>query len=465
MFSATIRRMRDTTVDVGALLDAGRWSAYQKLLVAATALTIIFDGLDNQLLGAAVPAMMREWALPRPAFASVLAAALFGMVIGGFIGGYVGDRFGRRPALLGSVVAFGVLTILVSFAGDVTTLTILRFFAGLGLGGAMPNAAALASEYVPLRRRPFAVTLTIVCIPIGGTLAGFTGALVLPAYGWRALFLIGGSLPLVLAAVLWKLLPESPRYLARQRSRWPELALLLKRLGHNLPADAAFVDSHERAVARASIRSLFAVEYRRDTLALCAAFFFCLLSVYTGTNWVPSLLTSAGFNVATANYGLMAFNLGGVVGAVLGAMSFTRLGSRMTMLGMTAGAIAGSLLLASAPVGGQSTFAVLAMLAWTGGLINAVQTTMYALAAHVYPAGIRATGVGTALAFGRIGGVASSYAGVWALESGPSQMFGLIAATLSVVFVALASVRNHIPRHDSGSLETTRSTSARTAPT
>jgi AAHS family 4-hydroxybenzoate transporter-like MFS transporter len=457
--------MRDATVDVGDLLDAGRWSAYQKVLVAATALTIIFDGLDNQLLGAAVPAMMREWALPRGAFASVLAAAMFGMVIGGFIGGYIGDRLGRRTALLGSVVAFGVLTVLASFAGNVTTLTALRFFAGLGLGGAMPNAAALASEYVPLRRRPFAVTLTIVCIPIGGTLAGFTGALVLPAYGWRALFLIGGSLPLILAVLLWKLLPESPRYLARERDRWPELRVLLQRLGHALPPDVTFVDSRERPVARASVRSLFAGDVRRDTLALCAAFFFCLLSVYTGTNWVPSLLAGAGFDVATANYGLMAFNLGGVVGAVAGAMVFGRLGSRATMLGMTAGAIAGCVLLASVPIGSQSTFAVLAMLAWTGGLINAVQTTMYALAAHVYPAGIRATGVGTAVAFGRIGGVVSPYAGAWALESGPSQMFTLIAGTLSVVFVALAAVRSHIPPHEDASLRRTRSTSARTAPT
>ena len=161
---------------------------------------------------------------------------------------------------------------------------------------------------------------------------------------------------------------------------------------------------------------------------------------------MPALLTSAGFDVTIANYGLTAFNLGGVVGAILGAMIFGRLGSRVTMLGMTAGAIAGCLLLASAPIGEQSTFAVLAMLAWTGGLINAVQTTMYALATHVYPAGIRATGVGTAVAFGRIGGVASPYAGAWALESGPSQMFALIAGTLSVVFVALASVRHHIPR-------------------
>ena len=455
--------MSDTTVDVGALLDEGRWSGYQKRLVAGAALAIIFDGLDNQLLGAAVPSMMREWSLPRPAFTSVLAAAMVGMVIGGFLGGYLGDRIGRRKALLGSVIWFGVFTILVSFAANVTMLTALRLLAGFGLGGAMPNAAALASEYVPLRRRPSAVTLTIVCIPLGGTLAGFLSALVLPAYGWRALFLVGGSLPLVLAALFWKALPESPRYLARQPARWPELAALLTRLGHNLPAAAAFVDSRERSVAQASVASLVTPEFRRDTLALCAAYFFCLLTVYMGINWVPPLLTGAGFSVATASYGLTAFNLGGVVGAVIGALIFGRFGSRLTMLAMTAGAIGGCVVMANVTIGDQSTLSVLAMLAWTGGLINAVQTTMYALAAHVYPAGIRATGVGTAVAFGRIGGVAAPYAGAWALESGPSQMFAVMAGALAVVFAALASVRHHIPRQEVRA--STRSTSARAAAT
>src|SRR6266849_3408896 len=202
-----------TTIDVGSALDDAQWSAYQKLLVFATAMTIILDGLDNQLLGAALPALMREWSLPRPAFVPVQTAGMIGMMVGGAIGGIIGDRFGRRIALLGSVVAFGILTVLVSFAGGVDMLLALRFLAGLGLGGAMPNAAALSSEYVPRRKRPFAVTLTIVCIP----LAGFTGALILPSWGWRALFLMGGIVPLVMAAVLFQVLPESPRFLIRRK--------------------------------------------------------------------------------------------------------------------------------------------------------------------------------------------------------------------------------------------------------
>jgi len=434
------------TIDVAATLDEAQWSRYQKLLVAATAMTIILDGLDNQLLGAALPALMREWRLPRPAFVPVQTAGMIGMMLGGAIGGVVGDRLGRRVALIGSVVAFGLLTLLVSMSNGVAVLTVLRFFAGFGLGGAMPNAAALSSEYVPIRQRPFAVTLTIVCIPLGGSLAGLVGAQVLPRFGWRGLFLVGGILPLVIAAILLKVLPESPRFLARIPERWPELRALLRRLGHRVADDARFAESGERPVARVSARELVAPEFRRDTIALCGSFFFCLLSVYIGVTWVPSMLVGAGFDVGAASYGLTAFNIGGVVGAIAGAIVIMRFGSRLTMLTMAAGAIAGSAVLAAMPIGTQSAFAVLAMLAWTGGLINAVQTTMYALAAHVYPTAVRATGVGTAVAFGRIGGVLSPSVGSWALESGGSaRYFGVMGATMAAALVSLASMRRHIP--------------------
>ena len=131
-------------VDAGRLLDDGPWSGYQKLLVLATALTIILDGVDNQLLPNAIPTLIREWAQPRAAFTTALAIGPFGMMIGGLLGGMVGDRFGRRPALLGSVCAFGALTAAVAFANSIAAVEILRLLAGIGLGGAMPNAATLA---------------------------------------------------------------------------------------------------------------------------------------------------------------------------------------------------------------------------------------------------------------------------------------------------------------------------------
>jgi AAHS family 4-hydroxybenzoate transporter-like MFS transporter len=435
-------------VDVGHVLDEGQWSAPQRLFVFLTALAIVFDGVDNQLLGAAVPSLMREWGLARGAFASVLASGMLGMMIGGAIAGMLGDRVGRRVALMGSVVVFGLLTLAAAFVESVTALGVLRFLAGLGLGGAMPNAAALASEFVPRRHRPFAVTLTIVCVPLGGTLAAVLAGQILPQFGWRVLFAVGGILPLALALLLWRALPESPRYLAKHRDRWPELERLLARIGHAPPSGASFTDADEHAVGRASVGALFAPSFRRDTLALWGAFFSCLLAVYTAFNWVPSMMTGAGLDLSVASTGLAAFNLGGVAGAVIGGLVIARIGSRVTMLGMTAGAIAGAAVLAAMPItAGAAHLPIIAMLGFTGALINAVQTTMYALATHVYPTAVRATGVGTAVAIGRSGGVLSTYSGAWALESGGSSLFfATIAAAMAVVFACLASIVRHVPR-------------------
>jgi AAHS family 4-hydroxybenzoate transporter-like MFS transporter len=388
------------------------------LLIAGTALAIILDGMDNQLLGNVIPALMKEWSLPRAAFTTVLALGPAGMIFGGWIGGMLGDRFGRRTALLGSVLAFAVLTIAIAFVNSVFALGVLRFIAGIGLGGAMPNAAALASEYVPKRHRPFAVTLTIVCIPFGGTVAALLAGQVVPANGWRTLFVVGGVIPIAIALVLFALLPESPHYLAMKR---------------------------DPTARKASLGDLFAPEWRRDTVGLCAAFFFCLLAIYVGFSWIVAMLTGAGFTQVDGSSALAAFNFGGVGGALIGALVIQRFGSRSTLLGMSALAVASSLAMTTMPLHPPIAVGVVAMFAITGGLLNAVQTTMYALAAHVYPTAIRGTGVGTAVAVGRVGNVAASYVGAFALDAGgTAAFFSTWAIAMTVVCGSLALVRRHI---------------------
>jgi len=234
-----------------------------KLVIVAAASLIVLDGMDGQLLANAVPAMMREWNLPRTAFATASAAAPFGMIFGGLLGGMVGDRAGRRTALLGSVITFGVLTLAAAFITTMPMLTLVRFAAGVGLGGAMPNAAALVAEFAPPRHRPLAITATIVCIPLGGFLGGLLAGKIIPLYGWRALFVIGGLAPAVLALSLVKILPESPGFLAARGSS-------------------------------GSIALLFARDLRRDTTSLIVAFMSCLLAIWMGFLWIPSMLTDAG---------------------------------------------------------------------------------------------------------------------------------------------------------------------------
>ena len=390
-----------------------------RLVIAATASLIVLDGMDGQVLANAIPSMMREWNLPRAAFATASAAAPFGMIFGGVLGGMLGDRAGRRTALLGSVITFGVLTLVAAFVTTIPMLTLVRFVAGVGLGGAMPNAAALVAEFAPLRHRPLAITATIVCIPLGGLLGGLIAGQIVPLYGWRALFVIGGLAPVVLASSLMKILPESPGFL------------------------------RERRQSGGSMAALFAPELRRDTVSLIVAFMSCLLAIWMGFLWIPAMLTdvSVGFAQADASYALSLFNFGGVAGAIIGAIVIQRVGSRLALLGITALSIVGASVMAGLPPGTQAFSRTMMLFAVTGALMNAVQATMYALAAHVFPASIRGTGVGTTVAVGRVGNVLASYVGSWALlAGGPPLFFMTWAAALTVVFVALAIIRRHIPR-------------------
>lgn len=438
------------SIDVVRLLDEGSATRYQRWIVALTALTIVFDGIDNQLLGIVIPSVMRDWSVPRGAFAPIIAMGYLGMAMGGAAGGVVGDRLGRKVALLGSMTLFAVMTIAAGSAPDVSSLMWLRWLAGLGLGGAMPNATALVAEFVPRRQRPMAITATIVCVPIGGTVAGLLGIRLLAPLGWQQLFRLGGGLTIVAALALMVLLPESPRFLARHRARWPTLARTLRRMGHAVSTDATFVDEPGSGTGKAPLGTVLRMPFTGNTLALCGAFFSCLLAVYLGFSWLTSLLTSAGFSPASANTGITAFNLGGVAGALLGGAAIVRVGSRLSMLLMAAGGIAGAVLLGLIRIeAGGGALLVLTLLGITGASINAAQTTMYALAAHVYPSEVRATGVGLAVGFGRLGAMVSGYAGAAALDWGGSRaFFGAMAAAMTGTLIALSLVTRHIAPDD-----------------
>lgn len=450
------------TIDVGSAIDEARWSGYQKLLIFGTALTIILDGIDNQIIGPSIPALMKEWSLPRDAFQNALAAGPFGMMFGGLFGGMLGDRIGRRNALLFSVISFAVITLGISFVNSVDALVVLRFLAGLGLGGAMPNAAVLASEYVPRAKRALAVTVTIVCVPLGGTLSAYTAGPVITGYGWRTLFQLAGILPVLVGLSLFFVLPESPKFLAGRRERWPELRKLLRRFGHTVAEDSAFVvaDSAGKAQKKVSMGSLFQGSYVRDTIGLFGSFFFCLMANYISISWLVTFLRDEhGFAQTPAGNILTGYNLGGVGGALIAAVVIQRFGSRFSMLSLCVMSVAGGILLgmmkldpaatvfAHIPILGLDVTALFLMVAITGGLMNAVQTTMYALAAHVYPTEVRATGVGTAVAVGRVGHVLSAYAGAWAMNGGQVRYFGSWAIGMGIVFCTLALVGRHIERN------------------
>jgi AAHS family 4-hydroxybenzoate transporter-like MFS transporter len=434
--------------DVTEAIDL-RFSPLQKMMYLLAALAMILDGFDGQLIGFAIPAIMKEWGVTREAFSAAVAAGLFGMAIGSVAAGYVADRIGRRLLLAGSVFLFGAATVLIGFAQDVSMIAAIRFVAGLGIGAALPSASTMTAEYTPQRLRTLAVSGTIICYPLGGMLAGLFAAQILPVTGWRPLFWIGGAIPMAYAVLLLLTLRESPRYLARVQARWDELRVILARMAVEVPAGVGFHDGQreEASEQRGSFTALFSPAFLRDTAGMWICFFMTLLSIYSAFSWLPTMLTAEGLSPKLAAMGLTAYNLGGVIGVIACALAINRFGSRKTMLAFCSMAVISAFALKGVDVR-QDTDTFLLGLGVHGLFMNAVQTTSYALCAHLYPTWMRATGTASALSFGRLGAILSSFVGASVITAGGANAYlNLLGGSMIISLVGLALVKNHIPRN------------------
>ena len=437
----------EPVIDVGSLIDRASWPVQARLYVLLAAFAVLLDGYDNQVLGFALPAMIAEWHAARSLFSPVLAIGLIGVGLGAGLGGLVGDRIGRKPALIGSVVLFALATGLVAWVHDIPPLLILRFLAGIGIGGVFPNATALAAEFSPQKNRPMAVALTIVCVPLGGMIGGLIASVMLPALGWRALFILGGVVPLAMAVILLWMLPESPRFMARRPGRFADLAMLLRRFGHQIPDRATFIDRSEVSDSRKpALLAIFSPFYLRDTLILWGAFFFNLFAVYGIFNWAPVLMTSMGLDLANASRAVAAYNFGAVIGAVVCAGLIGWYGSRISVILMALLAAGCAAVLSVLSQGHPHMQDLVLWMALHGLFTNGAQTALYSLSAHIYKADVRTTGAGTALAAGRIGAVAASYTGAALVDAGGSSYFAALTMALIGTATCLAFIRRHIPR-------------------
>lgn len=436
-------------VNINQLLDDGAWSPFQKLILALMALAYLTDGIANQSLGLAIPALMQDWGLPREAFASIAAFGLLGLTIGAVIGGMLGDRFGRRTMLVGSTAFFGIMTIAQAWAGDTDSLLVLRFLDGIGIGAMIPNGAAMISEFTPRRERALALAIGMTFIAVGSTLAGLIGAAIIEPHGWQILFMVLGGIAVVVAVLLALLTPESPIFLANSGASQDRLRTVARRCGLDA-GDVLLVTNKPDAASthRTPIGALFTREVASSTVFLWIAFFFCLLANYAMFSWVPAMLAGMGFALSVTGLGMTALSIGGVVGGMGSGWMIKKFGSRGTVLGLGAGGFVLALVLGIIIQGDTTGLPViLGFLAvigfFTAGLLNG----LYTFSAFIYPDTARGTGVGAAAAAGRLGAIASSYAGVVALGmGGASSYFLLIAGALLVSLGAVALIRKQIPR-------------------
>jgi AAHS family 4-hydroxybenzoate transporter-like MFS transporter len=397
--------------DVQDFLNRHRFSGFQWTIFAICFLIVLLDGFDTAAIGFIAPSLLKEWGLSKAALAPVLSAALFGLAAGGLVAGPCADRFGRRAVLVAAVALFGAACTGSAFSGDLLQLTVLRFVTGLGLGAAMPNAVTLMSEYCPDQRRATLTNAMFCGFPLGAALGGFLAAWMIPQWGWRSVLLLGGVVPLLLAALMLARLPESVRYMVANRFPAARIRAVLQRISPSA-ADVPSFRMAEKAGAaivadsgHTGLRVILSRRFVVGTVMIWLAYFMGLVIFYSLINWMPILFKEAGLDARTATLAASLFPLGGVGAILLGWLMDRFSPNRIIALCFSLSAVSiYAIGLSAGSVGLLMTVVFIA-----GTLMNTAQSSLPALAAAFYPTRGRATGVAWMMGVGRFGGVAGSF--------------------------------------------------------
>lgn len=416
----------------------GRTSrASLRLIVAICGLSIAFDGYDLTVYGTTVPSLLKEWDIGAAQAGTIGSYALVGMLIGALVVGTVTDVFGRRRVLLGCITWFSVLMALCALAPSPEVFGGLRFLAGLGLGGVMPTASALVIEYAPQGKRNFTYVFMQSGYAVGGIVAAALAIPLIPAVGWQVMYLIGAA-PLVLVLPLAvKYLPESLEYLVVQ-GRHTDARALADRLGVAMPQPAAPAPARPRS-RKSSLSALFARGYAVPTILFWLATFCALLLVYGLNTWLPQLMRESGYALGSALSFLLVFNLGSIVGSLIGGRAADRFGSKPVIF------VAFILAAVSvAALSGKHPMIVLYILFAVGGYGTiGTQNLINAFVTGYYPLGARATGIGWSLGVGRLGALLGPLVGGLLISSGLGldRSFFVFASVAVIGALIIAGVR------------------------
>lgn len=390
----------NSAVDIGKVIDTQPLGALQIRVILLCALIVILDGYDIQTLSLTVPTFMKEWGLPRPAFGWALSASLIGYGLGAAFFAGLGDRFGRKPVLVFAVLLMAVGSLGNAYVTNMNELIFWRFLTGVGFGTSIPNCTSLTSEYMPAARRAVLITMMYTGVAFGALISGFVADPIINAYGWRAIFVIGGALPLAISVLILFGLPESIRFLVARRPGDPRTARIAAVIAPGIDA-RDFVD-HAATEEKQSIASLLTATYRPRTLLLWTVFALNLFVLYFLISWLPSLLTSAGWSPMDGRRGGVLIQAGGIVSGLLMAWGVDRgrtVSSMVSAYGVTAVGLGLFLVLSST---GPAWWVLLFVI---GAGSSGTQFALNALAAAFYPPAIRSTGVGWAVGVGRVGAI------------------------------------------------------------
>ena len=417
---------------VRARIDEGPVVPLMWLVVLLGFLLNLADGIDVVAMSVTAPSVAASWGLERSALGPLFSAALFGMAIGAAGLAPLSDQLGRRLLLVAAMFLVGLSMLAVSWiasTASVTVFAILRFISGLGIGVIFGSAPALASEFMPSRYRSLAVSLVVMGYPVGAVLAGPIANVLIPDYGWTAVFTAGGVLTLLIGIVTWALLPESPEFLASRAGNRPEREVAVNGLLARLSREA--VTGMNATVTRPSatpVAQILTAERRLRTLVLWVIYFMGFLTMYFMLSWIPTLFVDAGYTRAQGIEALTGFNLGAIPGILILALLTTRLPlvPLLSLFFLSAGAV-----LTYVGLSEPTALGSLMTLMFIGGVfLHGGFTCLYALASQAYPSDVRAAGVGWAAGLGRTGAIASPLLAAALISAG----WGMYSLFLSFAF-------------------------------
>ena len=391
----------DGTLNITRMIDERGFGAYQIRAIALCGLVAFLDGIDSQSIAIAAPIIADTLSISRAALGPIFSAALLGAMIGALTFGPLGDRFGRKRMLVVAAVLFGVFTIATAYVTSYQSLMAIRFLAGIGLGGATPCFISLATEYAPKRRRAMIASLIWAAFPLGGTVGGFFNSFLIGTYGWQTMFLVGGVLPLLVAASLLLWLPESVRFLLAKGGDEAEIRRIVSRIDPGSPAQGRIVADEER-IEGVPLKQLFSGGRATGTLLLWVPFFMAFGLLGITVLWTPILLRDNGIAPSQAAIVLGFHGLGALVGMAGAGRLMERFGAAPVLVpALLIGAVATSALgYAATSVASMSVVLIL-----IGLFVGLGASGSIALAALTYPTPIRSSGIGWAMGMGRFGQV------------------------------------------------------------
>jgi len=433
----------EAVLNVQEFIDLRPMAGAQWMILALCFLAMVADGFHTAAMAFVAPALTLSLGISKLALGPILSAALVGLGVGALIAGPLADKHGRKRVLVASVLVCAVGSLLSASAMSEHALLAYRFLTGLGIGAAMPNCTTLAAEFVPARRRALLSNMMFCGFPLGASAGGFLAAWLIPHFGWRSVFLLGGVAPLLLAVLLLSL-PESISFMVARH--WPahKIKAALNRIAGRDPealrqiAAAVSFRIAEAAPAGSGspLKIILAPEYLAGTLLLWITYFMGLLLFYLLTSWMPTLMRDAGYSVSRAAVVTALFPLGGAIGAVCCGWLMDRMNATRVVSG--AYLLTGLLLLVLA--GSTHSLAGLTCATFLAGIaMNGAQTSMPVLAAESYPTQSRASGVAWMLGAGRMGAVLGAFGGGILMQAGYS-MAQIVAGLAGVAALAAAAL-------------------------